>query len=213
MGGLTNTTFWAGNTAQWSSPARPFLGVFSLCRSAAVAFAVPPSNVLSLASLLSFCGLSRAPPVPPFSPRTPSSTISNSAKGWPRSRLADYIDPTASDTPYCSCFQHRSPSVLYVSVKRVFSLSLSLKMKDRPFTRTHARRSTTSSSPQFVLVARCPEKRNTERQQRNSSRIRSQERRERSPPLLPSEEPEPQPRRDSRLVGRLVVVVTPGHPT
>ena len=70
--------------------------------------------------------------------------------------------------------------------------------------RTHARRSTTSSSPQFVLVARCPEKRNTERQQRNSSRIRSQERRERSPPLLPSEEPEPQPRRDSRLVGRLM---------
>ena len=84
--------------------ARPFLGVFSLCRSAAVAFAVPPSNVLPLASLLSFCGLSRAPPVPSFSPRTPSSTISNSAKGWPRSRLADYIDPTASDTPYCSCF-------------------------------------------------------------------------------------------------------------
>ena len=76
---------------------------------------------------------------------------------------------------------------------------------DHSHARTHARRSTTSSSPQFVLVARCPEKRNTERQQRNSSRIRSQERRERSPPLLPSEEPEPhQPRRDSRLVGRLV---------
>ena len=79
---------------------------------------------------------------------------------------------------------------------------------DHSHARTHARRSTTSSSPQFVLVARCPEKRNTERQQRSSSRIWSQERRERSPPLLPSEEPEPhmepQPRRDSRLVGRLV---------
>ena len=134
LGGLTNRQTRHFGASSGRALARPFLGVFSLCRSAAVAFAVPPSNVLPLASLLSFCGLSRAPPVPSFSPRTPSSTISNSAKGWPRSRLADYIDPTASDTPYCSCFQHRSPSVLYVSVKRVFSLSLSLKMKDRPFT-------------------------------------------------------------------------------
>ena len=97
------------------------------------------------------------------------------------------------DTPFLVPIEHAPP--LFV---RIWEDKISLKIPPPPL------EPATSSSPQFVLVARCPEKRNTERQQRNSSRIRSQERRERSPPLLPSEEPEPQPRRDSRLVGRLM---------